>query len=208
MVSSDIRDFYKQGRTCCIAVPLFQSGIMSILYFNCFLAAFASCMSFVGPKILALVQPFIAAYAFGVLYAAMALLHIFGIVCVEKHRIQYFRHFKNFTMYILAIIFIMALGVIILSSSKHEVSTSQCMRVYHFPVDPTFNQKSKQTTTKNGTSSAVQAAMTVCDFFTWAQVGVMAIGWMMMALLQLYFFSKHQVYYELKWEDFINEGGH
>ncbi|EGG09624.1 uncharacterized protein MELLADRAFT_104057 [Melampsora larici-populina 98AG31] len=204
---SDIRDFYKQGRTCCLAVPLFQGGIMSILYLNCFLAAFSSCMSFVGPKILALVQPIIAAYAFGALYAIVALLHIYGIVCVETNRVQYFRHFKNFTMYILAILFIMSLGVIILSSSKHEVSTSQCMKVYHFPVDPTFNTKSKQTLTKNGTSSAVQAAMTVCDYFAWAQVGVMAMGWMVMALIQLYFLSKHQVYYELKWEDYLNERG-
>ncbi|KAH9819467.1 hypothetical protein DFH28DRAFT_886410, partial [Melampsora americana] len=178
-----------------------------ILYVNCFLAAFASCMSFVGPKILALVLPVIAAYAFGVLYAIVALLHIFGIICVEKNRIRYFRYFKNFTMYTLAILFIMSLGVIILSSSKHEVSTSQCMKVYHFPVDPTFNSKSKKALTRNGTSSAVQAAMTVCDYFSWAQVGVMAIGWMIMALLQLYFLSKHQIYFELKWDDFLNEGG-
>lgn len=199
----DIRDFYKQQRTCCLAIPLFASGIMAILYFNTFLALFFAGMAFAGPKILALVQPRILSYVFGALYLAVAGLHIFGIICVERNYVSRFRIFKTLSLYVTGATLALGLVFILVSAAQHSTSIDQCMAVYHFPVDSKLKMKNAQS--RAGVSSAVNAAMTVCDLFCWLQVGVMVATWVALALIQLYFGSKHSVYFELKHPDYLED---
>ncbi|EFP91296.1 uncharacterized protein PGTG_17153 [Puccinia graminis f. sp. tritici CRL 75-36-700-3] len=180
----DIRDFYKQERTCCLSIQLFQAGMMIILYFNTFLAIFCACMSFFGPKILALVQPVAISYIFGVLYLIVAGLHIFGIICVERNFVAHFRIFKNLTLYAIGSILLLGLMFIIRTAAQHTASVAQCMQVYHFPVDAMYKKNRNE---KGGSSSAVNAAMTVCDVFSWVQVVVMAFVWVALTSVQLYF---------------------
>ena len=53
------------------------------------------------------------------------------------------------------------------------------MDVYHFPVDATYKKKN------GNSSSAVNAAMTVCDLFAWVQVATMGIVWLALAAAQV-----------------------
>ncbi|KAH9456229.1 hypothetical protein MJO28_006255 [Puccinia striiformis f. sp. tritici] len=199
----DIRDFYKQERTCCLSIQLFTAGMMIILYFNTFLAIFCACMSFFGPKILALVQPVMVSYIFGGLYLAVAGLNIFGIICVERNFVTRFRTFKNLTLYVIGAIVLLGLVFIMRSASQHTTSVAQCMEVYHFPVDETYNKKNSKD--RAGSSSSVIAAMTVCDLFSWAQIVVMGTVWLGLTSMQLYFGAKHRVYYELKQKDYLED---
>ncbi|PLW44388.1 hypothetical protein PCASD_04510 [Puccinia coronata f. sp. avenae] len=205
-MGGDIRDFYKQERTCCLSIQLFTAGMMIILYFNTFLALFCACTSFFGPKILALVQPAAISYLFGVLYLVVAGLHVFGIICVERNHVSRFRVFKNVTVYTTGAIVILALVFIIRSAASHSTSVAQCMEVYHFPVDATYKRKSPKD--KSPSSSAVNAAMTVCDLFSWVQVVVMSLVWLVLASTQLYFGAKHRVFFELKHQDHLEDTAH
>ncbi|OAV99119.1 hypothetical protein PTTG_02348 [Puccinia triticina 1-1 BBBD Race 1] len=199
----DIRDFYKQERTCCLSIQLFTAGIMIILYFNTFLAIFCACMSFFGPKILALVQPAIVSYIFGILYLTVAGLHIFGIICVERNFVSRFRIFKNLTLYAVGSILLLGLVFIIRTAAQHTTSVAQCMEVYHFPVDATYSKTKPKD--RAGSSSAVNAAMTVCDIFSWVQVVVMGLVWLALTGTQLYFGAKHRIFFELKHKDYLED---
>ncbi|KAG0140974.1 hypothetical protein CROQUDRAFT_324049 [Cronartium quercuum f. sp. fusiforme G11] len=193
----DITNFYKQRQTCCLVVPLFSIGLMTILCINSLLYLFASCMAFFGPKILALVQPLSISYIFGSFYALLCCLHIAGAICVHRDLMQYFRHIKNVTMGLLAFIFLLTLIMIIVSSARHSVSEAQCLREYGLNMN-TVDGPTTQTSQVKGGSP--QAAMKVCDIFSWIQIGVMGLSWMILATVQIYFLSKHKLYNELNSE--------
>jgi hypothetical protein len=104
------------------------------------------------------------------------------------------------------------------------------MQVYHFPVDAMYKKNRNE---KGGSSSAVNAAMTVCDVFSWVQVVVMAFVWVALTSVQvsvphlfslvshkikgsfllltsinnfqLYFGLKHRVFFELKHKDYLED---
>ncbi|KAI9608329.1 hypothetical protein KEM48_003262 [Puccinia striiformis f. sp. tritici PST-130] len=200
----DIRDFTNKKDLLSIDSTLYSRNgkcfapsinLMIILYFNTFLAIFCACMSFFGPKILALVQPVMVSYIFGGLYLAVAGLNIFGIICVERNFVTRFRTFKNLTLYVIGAIVLLGLVFIMRSASQHTTSVAQCMEVYHFPVDETYNKKNSKD--RAGSSSSVIAAMTVCDLFSWAQIVVMGTVWLGL--------PQCRVYYELKQKDYLED---
>jgi hypothetical protein len=98
--------------------------------------------------------------------------------------IDYWWRSKNVTVYTTGAIVILALVFIIRSAASHSTSVAQCMEVYHFPVDATYKRKSPKD--KSPSSSAVNAAMTVCDLFSWVQVVVMSLVWLVLASTQVH----------------------
>ncbi|CAH7686029.1 hypothetical protein PPACK8108_LOCUS20626 [Phakopsora pachyrhizi] len=179
---SEVRDFYKQNRTCCIVIPLFQGGHV----------------------IIGLVQPKFMSYLYGVLYATIALIQPYGILCAERNMMNKFRTFKNLSLGASGVALMLAFISILVSSAQHNTSISECMNVYQLPISSSFKKRIEESKVTSS-DAAVNSAMIVCDLYSWFQLGVMTFCWILILSIQVYFETKKKVFFELKYEDFLED---
>ncbi|CAH7668808.1 hypothetical protein BY996DRAFT_4581135 [Phakopsora pachyrhizi] len=201
---SDVRDFYKEKRTCCLVIPLFQGGLVTVLYLNGFFATFCSVMSFFGPKIIGLVQPKFVSFSLGILFAMIALLQIYGIICAERNTMDQFRIFNKLSLAARIVAFLISFVFIVVSSTRHYSAIAECMNIYKIPLSESFKRRIEQARVTSS-DAAVNSAMTVCDYYSWFQLGLMIFCWIFILAIQVYFEIKEMVFFNLKYEDFLED---
>ncbi|PLW12348.1 hypothetical protein PCANC_23427 [Puccinia coronata f. sp. avenae] len=158
---------------CCFAIPLYNTGIYSILaQFTLFGFVFGI-LSFSAPTILAIVLDFAFTAFFGILCLAIGFIQALGFFGVYKEKPDIFKKYVMANMALLGVTFAYSLVLLIMSSTKHQTAIDQCL--LQFVSNEEFLQ---------GPSST---SHDVCSIWTYAQLGVCFFVWFLFFFAQLYF---------------------
>ncbi|KAG8219874.1 hypothetical protein J3R82DRAFT_853 [Butyriboletus roseoflavus] len=175
----------KQREYCCCAIPLINAGIYATLTEQFVIAIVVGTLSVATPsskhpltlafrsltlafQVVGAATPSFAPVLFGVFCYVAAAIQILGFLGVAQEKAIMYRRYV--TLHTGASIAVFAIGAvwIIISASRHSTAQSNC--------EATFFSAS-------GTSEGT----TLCDVFSWVDVGLMAGAWVFFALVQSYF---------------------
>ncbi|OAV96305.1 hypothetical protein PTTG_06305 [Puccinia triticina 1-1 BBBD Race 1] len=158
---------------CCFAIPLYNTGIYSILaQFTVFGFVFGI-LSFSAPSILAIVLDFAYTAFFGILCLAVGFIQALGFFGVYKEKPAIFKKYFIGNVGLLALTFGYSLVLLIISSTKHATAIDQCL--LQFVSNEEF---------VDGPSSTSRQ---VCSVWTYAQLAVCFFVWFLFFFSQLYF---------------------
>jgi len=158
---------------CCFAIPLYNTGIYSILaQFTIFGFVFGI-LSFSAPSILAIVLDFAYTAFFGILCLLVGSIQALGFFGVYKEKPNIFKKYFIGNVALLGLTFIYSLILLIISSTKHQTAIDQCL--LQFVSNEEFLE---------GPSSTSQE---VCSVWTYAQLGVCFFVWLLFCVSQAYF---------------------
>ncbi|EHS63928.1 uncharacterized protein PGTG_21946 [Puccinia graminis f. sp. tritici CRL 75-36-700-3] len=158
---------------CCFAIPLYNTGIYSILaQFTIFGFVFGI-LSFSAPSILAIVLDFSFTAFFGVLCLAVGSIQALGFYGVYKEKPIIFKRYFMGNVGLIGITFLYSLILLIISSTKHQTAIDQCL--LQFVSNDEF---------VDGPSNSSRQ---LCSVWTWAQLAVCFFVWFLFFFSQLYF---------------------
>ncbi|KAA1138998.1 hypothetical protein PGTUg99_033035 [Puccinia graminis f. sp. tritici] len=158
---------------CCFAIPLYNTGIYSILaQFTIFGFVFGI-LSFSAPSILAIVLDFSFTAFFGVLCLAVGSIQALGFYGVYKEKPIIFKRYFMGNVGLIGITFLYSMILLIISSTKHQTAIDQCL--LQFVSNDEF---------VDGPSNSSRQ---LCSVWTWAQLAVCFFVWFLFFFSQLYF---------------------
>ncbi|KAI0660452.1 hypothetical protein C8Q70DRAFT_975583 [Cubamyces menziesii] len=162
----------KPREYCCCAIPVVYAGVYAALLEQLILGVLAGTLAIATPSIVGASTPSFAKWIFAIVCYVGAALQILGIIAVRQERPIFYRRYV--TLHLLATVaaFAVAAAWIILSAVHHDKAESKCLTDFFA-----------------GTVSATNSeGETLCNIFSWADVGVMGGLWVLLAIMQTYLY--------------------
>ncbi|KAG9314430.1 hypothetical protein JVU11DRAFT_5227 [Chiua virens] len=158
----------KQRDYCCCAIPLINAGIYTTLTEQFMLGIIAGTLSVATPSIVGAATPSFAPLLFAIFCYVAAAIQIMGFVAVAQEKTITYRRYVTLHTIATIVVFSIAAVWIIISAARHSTAQSNCEATFF----------SGSTSSEGGT---------LCDIFSWADVGLMGAAWVFFALVQTYF---------------------
>ncbi|KAF9240852.1 hypothetical protein BU15DRAFT_87428 [Melanogaster broomeanus] len=153
----------KPREYCCCAIPLINVGIYATLT-----EQFVLALSIVGAATPSFAPALLAVFC----YIAAA-IQILGLLGVAQEKAIMYRRYVTLHVGATVAVFAIAAAWVIISASRHSTAQSNCETTF-FPT--------------NGTDTTTSSeGQTLCNIFTWVDVGLMGGAWVFFALVQAYF---------------------
>ncbi|GAA5909714.1 hypothetical protein JCM5296_005770 [Sporobolomyces johnsonii] len=159
----------------CCAVPLYNSGIYAVLAQFLIISIVTGVLCFAAPSIIAVTTPDFVSYILGVICMVVALAQPFGFFGVYRERVGLFRTYSRINMFFVLIALALALAIIIASAVKHSTAVTACEKLF-------------------SADSSDSTANTICNIWTWVQVGIMGLLFVIVGLCELYFLMYSSIY--------------
>ncbi|KAF9229368.1 hypothetical protein BS17DRAFT_688115 [Gyrodon lividus] len=164
----------KPREYCCCAIPVINAGIYATLTEQFVLAIVVGTLSVATPSIVGAATPSFAPWLLAVFCYVAAAVQIFGFLGVAQEKAIMYRRYVTLHTGATITVFATAAVWTIISAARHSTAQSNCEGTF-FPA----------TSTNVGTSSEGQ---TLCNIFSWVDVGLMGGAWLFFAAVQTYFF--------------------
>ncbi|GAA5927675.1 hypothetical protein JCM3775_006049 [Rhodotorula graminis] len=159
----------------CCAVPLYNSGIYAILAQFLVISIVTGVLCFAAPSIISVTTPSFISYILGILCFVIAAAQLFGFIGVLRDKPRLFKSFLRINGLLVCAALLLALALIIISAVKHSAGVDQCTRL--FSLDDTDS-----------------TARDICNVWTWIQVGIMGLLFVIVGLCELYFVAYTSIY--------------
>ncbi|ORY91714.1 hypothetical protein BCR35DRAFT_299000 [Leucosporidium creatinivorum] len=162
----------------CCAVPLYNSGIYAILAQFTIVSLVTGILAFAAPSIVAVSIPSYGAYILGIVCILVALFQLFGFFGVYRERPSLFKTYARINTILVALALVIALVFIIISAARHGTAVTAC--------EDLFASKNSTSTVTSGTQ--------ICSIWTWVQIGIMGLLFVIVGLCEAYFLMFTQIY--------------
>jgi len=159
---------------CCCALPLLNFGIYTCLAEQFVLGILAGTLAVATPSIVGASTPSFAPWILAIVCYAAAAIQILGFLGVRQEKAILFRRYTTLHIMLTLAAFAVAAVWIAISASRHSTAQNACESEFF----PSTSQSSE-------TSSEGQ---TLCNVFAWADIGIMAGLWAILAIAQSYFY--------------------
>ncbi|KAH0838366.1 hypothetical protein J3R83DRAFT_6646 [Lanmaoa asiatica] len=160
----------KPREYCCCAIPLINAGIYTTLTEQFIIAFVVGTLSVATPSIVGAATPSFAPALFAVFCYVAAAIQILGFLGVAQEKAIMYRRYVTLHTGACIAVFAIAAVWIIISAARHSTAQSNCEATF-FPASGSTSSEGR----------------TLCDIFSWVDVGVMAAAWVFFALVQTYF---------------------
>ncbi|SCZ97989.1 BZ3500_MvSof-1268-A1-R1_Chr7-3g09661 [Microbotryum saponariae] len=154
---------------CCCAVPMYNTGIYTIIAQFAVISLVTGILSLAAPKIVSVAVPSFGGYILGACCILVALIQVFGFFGVYRERPSLYRQYALWNMLAVLLALGVALAFIILSCVRHSTALASCEGLF------------ATATTTVAQNSAV------CNIWMWVQVGLMGLLWIIVAIAEVYF---------------------
>lgn len=159
---------------CCFAIPLYNTGIYVILAQFTMFGFVAGVLAFAAPSVIAIaVHPSLTAIM-GVLFILVGFFQLMGFYGVYKERVKIFRIYLYINVGIVLLTLGYSLVIMILSAQQHDTAIEQCLLQFVSADGDTTETPSNE-------------SRTLCNIWTWAQLGVCGVLWILFGLSESYF---------------------
>ncbi|GAA6008792.1 hypothetical protein JCM11491_003785 [Sporobolomyces phaffii] len=159
----------------CCAVPLYNSGIYCILAQFLIISLVTGVLCFASPSIITVTTPNLVSYVLGVLSFVVSAWQFVGFFGVYRDKVALFKTYSRINTALLLAALLLALAIIIISAVRHKSAIDTCQNL--FSTDATGN-----------TGEAI------CNVWTWVQVGIMGLLFVIVALCEAYFLMYASIY--------------
>ncbi|KAI8981290.1 hypothetical protein BD414DRAFT_420034 [Trametes punicea] len=157
---------------CCCAIPVVYAGIYIALLEQLALGVIAGTLAVATPSIVGASTPSFAKWIFAIVCYIGAAIQILGFVAVRQERPIFYRRYVTLHLLVTVAAFAVAAAWIILSAVHHNQAENKCLSDFF-----------------GGTVSANNSeGQTLCNIFPWADVGIMAGLWVLLAIMQTYLY--------------------
>ncbi|KAI0936555.1 hypothetical protein AcV5_004658 [Taiwanofungus camphoratus] len=157
---------------CCCAIPVIYAGIYTTLVEQFTLGIVAGTLSVATPSIVGAATPSFAKWIFAIICYVGAALQLLGLHAVWSERPITFRRYTTLHLLITIAAFSVAAVWIALSAARHSHAEATC--------EATFFPENSSITSSEG--------QTLCNVFSWVDVGLMGGLWVLLAIVQLYLY--------------------
>ncbi|KAJ3568802.1 hypothetical protein NP233_g5480 [Leucocoprinus birnbaumii] len=160
----------KAREYCCCAIPLVNAGIYATLVEQLILGILVGALSVGTPSIVGAATPSFAGWILAIICFIGAGVQILGFIGVSKEKPILYRRYV--TLHGIVLCVALAIGAVwaIISATRHSTATSNCLQRF-------FSDDSLQS-----------QGQTLCNIFSWVDVGIMGGLWVLLAILQGYLF--------------------
>ncbi|KAL1670603.1 hypothetical protein GGF50DRAFT_93467 [Schizophyllum commune] len=155
---------------CCCAIPLVNAGIYTLLVEQFVAALLVGILSVGTPEIVGDASPSFASILLGIVAFVVCGIQVLGFIAVRTEKTGMFRQYRNLHSIGLVALLAISAAWIIISATKHSTAKTNC-------IDKYFTNETLDT-----------EADTLCDIFTWADVGIMGGLWVVLAVSHAYYF--------------------
>ncbi|GAA6062794.1 hypothetical protein JCM10212_002163 [Sporobolomyces blumeae] len=162
----------------CCAVPLYNSGIYAILAQFLILSTVTGVLCFASPSIITVGTPEFVSYVLGALAIAVAAWQMFGFFGVYRDRVGLFKTYSRINMVLVVLALLLALAIIIISAVRHSAAIDTCQNLF----------------STDSASDSDTTAESICNIWTWVQVGIMGLLFVIVGLCELYFLMYSSIY--------------
>ncbi|KAM0788695.1 hypothetical protein ACM66B_002792 [Microbotryomycetes sp. NB124-2] len=163
----------------CCAVPLYNVGAYAILSQFTVIALVTGVLCFAAPDIIAVTVPSFAPYVLGIVCIAVAVFQLFGFLGVYRDKPSMFKTYARINTVLVTAALVIALVLIILSAARHSTAVNNCENLF----------ANKATSTDQVTSGT-----DICNIWTWVQIGIMGLLFLIVALCEAYFLMFSHIY--------------
>ncbi|KAH7883672.1 hypothetical protein F5I97DRAFT_1929922 [Phlebopus sp. FC_14] len=164
----------KPREYCCCAIPLVNGGIYATLTEQFVLATVVGTLSVATPSIVGAATPSFAPWLLAIFCYVAAAVQVLGFIGVAQEKATLYRRYVSLhTISTIAVFAISAVWTIV-SAARHSTAQSNCEKTF-FPADAT-------------SSSTSSEGQTLCNIFSWVDVGLMGGAWLFFAAVQTYLF--------------------
>ncbi|KAI0963777.1 hypothetical protein AcW1_000756 [Taiwanofungus camphoratus] len=167
---------------CCCAIPVIYAGIYTTLVEQFTLGIVAGTLSVATPSIVGAATPSFAKWIFAIICYVGAALQLLGLHAVWSERPITFRRYTTLHLLITIAAFSVAAVWIALSAARHSHAEATC--------EATFFPENSSITSSEG--------QTLCNVFSWVDVGLMGGLWVLLAIVQVR--SLRDYVHPLDWE--------
>ncbi|KAM5530787.1 hypothetical protein V8D89_015528 [Ganoderma adspersum] len=162
----------KPREYCCCAFPVVYAGIYVALLEQFVLGVTAGVISIGTPSIVGASTPSFAKWLFAILAWATAAVQVLGFVAVRQERPIFFRRYVTLHSLLTVAAFGVAAAWLIISITRHNQAKSQCINDFF----------------ANTISATNNEGDTLCNIFSWADIGIMGALWVLFAIVQAYLY--------------------
>ncbi|KAK4703973.1 hypothetical protein P7C70_g2242, partial [Phenoliferia sp. Uapishka_3] len=117
-------------------------------------------------------------YLFGAVCIVIAVAQIVGFLGVYREKPKLFKTYARANGFLVSIALAIAIAFIGLSAGRHSTAVTKCQSTF-----------SSQTT-----GSTVKSGSEICNIWTWVQVGIMGLLFIILALCEGYFIMYQNIY--------------
>jgi len=153
-----------------------NAGIYATLTEQFALGLLVGILAVATPAIVGASVPGVAKWVLAIIAFATAAMQVFGFLGVFQEKPILFRRYTTLHIMLTVAAFAVALTWIIISATKHNTAVSSCENSF-FSDD-----------TSPGTTSAGES-QTLCNIFTWVDIGLMGGLWVILAIMQFYLYT-------------------
>ncbi|EGO00464.1 hypothetical protein SERLA73DRAFT_181069 [Serpula lacrymans var. lacrymans S7.3] len=162
----------KPREYCCCAIPLVNPGIYATLTEQFVLGVVVATLSVATPEIVGAATPSFAPWLFAIVCYIAAAIQLLGFMGVAQEKPILYRRYVTLHLIVSVAAFAIAIAWVIISATRHSTAQSNCEKKF-FPV--------------SGSSSTSSEGQTLCNIFSWVDVGLMGGAWVFFAITQSYF---------------------
>ncbi|EJC98806.1 uncharacterized protein FOMMEDRAFT_161644 [Fomitiporia mediterranea MF3/22] len=159
---------------CCCAIPVMNAGIYVAIAEQFVLGLLVAILALATPSIVGASVPSFAKIILAIICFAACGVQVFGFI---GEKAVMFRRYTTLHIMLTVAAFAVALTWIIISASKHNTAVNDCEKDF-FP-------NATQTTD----STDLNEGETLCNIFTWVDVGLMGGLWVILAIMQFYLYT-------------------
>jgi hypothetical protein len=165
----------KPREYCCCAIPIVNAGIYAALIEQFVLGIVAGTLSIAAPSIVGAATPGAAKWIFAVVCYVGAGIQVLGFIAVSTEKSLLFKRYLSLDWFITIAGFSISAAWIIISATRHSTAQTNCQTDFY-----------SATSTVNTAASLASASDTVCNIFSWVDVGIMGGLFVVLVLMQLY----------------------
>jgi len=170
---------------CCCAIPVHNFGIYCVLIETIVVGITAGTLSIAAPTIIGANLPSFAKWVFAIICYAAAGVQLMGFLGVVKEKPTLFKTFQSLNFIAMSLVFGVAAALIGLAAGRHNTARTKCQQNFY----------------SDSSSELEKDSGTICSAFAWADVGLMALLWVLLAIVQFYFVLITRWYAAAKAED-------
>lgn len=163
----------KAREYCCCAIPLVNAGIYITLIEQFSVSLLVGVLSVATPSIVGASTPSFASLLLAIFCFIITALQTLGFIGVTKEKSILYRRYVTLHGLALTAAFSIAAAWIIVSATRHSNAEAKCIQDFF-------------SSSGSGTESSEGEAL--CNIFSWVDVGIMGVLWILLAILQLYLF--------------------
>jgi len=165
---------------CCCAIPVVNFGIYATLAEQMVLAFLTAILLLATPKLVGANLPGFAGPILAVICFLIAGVQILGFIGVAREKTILYRRYTTVHILLTLIAFALAATWIGVSAGNHKKAQTQCELEF-------FNSTNVNIT--NSAISQQSEGQTLCEIFTWVDVGLLGGLWLILAVMQFYLYT-------------------